>query len=147
MGRKSASSFRQDFKSSLTSSRPGVLELGSFLRYVLIFALEQFFRGVSPCPEVVLVKDTRSQFTWCSHSFFALIKPDCGPEGPGTTRSRRRAFAVFLGRIAAGVRLRQVLPAVEIGLWFSRSVCQASSTAGLKVTTRIRLAPSFFASW
>src|SRR2546423_7669687 len=92
-------------------------------------------------------KTTKSHFTSCSHWFAFLILP-------ALSRPRRSwndpkytsglLAAILVGSSPEDLE-RYCQPSKSA--WDSRSVCHASSTAGLKVTTSTRLAPSFLASW
>ena len=125
----------------------GVLELGLLLGDRLVLALEQFLRGVAPRAEVVLVEDDEIPVDVVEPFVLRLDVP------------RRVAAEQVLegaevderllgGRSASGrcPELRERYCQPSKSTWDSRSVCHASSTAGLKVTTSTRLAPSFLAS-
>jgi hypothetical protein len=132
----------------LTSSKPGgVFELGLLLGDRLLLALEQFLGRVAPRAEVVFVEHHQVPIHRVQPLVLGLDVPRrvAAEQVLKGTEIDHRLLAVNLRRVAAGAA-REVLPAVEVHV-VSRSVCQASSTAGLKVSTSTRLAPSFLANW
>ena len=81
-------------------------------------------------------KMTRSQLVVWTHSFFALMRPVFRSRPSRSwNEPKRPAVSSCRHRLGCPGGRGEVLPAVEVGVRL-KSACQASSTAGLKVTTR-----------
>ena len=125
----------------------GVFELGLLLGDRLLLALEQLLRGVAPRAEVVFVEHHEVPLHLVEPFVLRLDVPrriaaEQVLEG-AEIDDRLLGGRSWSGRCrscARGTASRRSPRGT------SRSVCHASSTAGLKVTTSTRLAPSFLAS-
>ncbi len=93
-------------------------------------------------------KMTKSQFVVCTHSFFDLMspvfrsRPRRSWKDPKYTSGRVLSASSGLPPVADERYCQPSKSACD-----SRSLCHASSTAGLNVTTSTRLAPRRLASW
>ena len=137
MGRNSVSFSESSPRSSLTPARPvAYSSLSSFLATASSSPSNSSLAVSRHAPKWYSSKTTRSQLTTCSHSFLGLMLPAVVPAEQILERAEVDERAPRSRRPVGSVpdsRERYCQPSKST--WDSRSVCHASSTAGLKVTT------------